>query len=148
MTESTSRAGYRFALLALGVLGAVVGIFTGLQATRTMPVGPVRVSVGAVAALVLTVGLGTLATVALRSRDAAYAPGAGWFVAVLGLLFAPHPGGDVVLPGDGGDVVAFLLLGIVGTVAAGIIASRVVPPRPVRTDEPAESPSPEGRHRR
>ena len=148
MTESTSRAGYRFALLTLGVLGAVVGIFTGLQATRTMPVGPVHVSVGAVAALVLTAALGTCATVALRSRDAAFAPGAGWFVAVLGLLFAPHPGGDVVLPGDGGDVVAFLLLGIGGTVAAGFIAARLVPPRPVRAAEPAESPSPEGRHRR
>jgi hypothetical protein len=147
------RRSYRFTLLALAVLGAVIGLFTGLQATRTVGAGPVRVSVGALVALVLTAGLGSLAAWTLRSRDAAFAPGAGWFVAVLGLLFAPHPGGDIVLPGDGADAVAFLLLGIAGTVLAGVVASRILPRRPTSRDETADHgsagrPSPQRRHRR
>lgn len=131
------RRGYRLALLTLALLGAVVGLFTGLQATRGIDVGPVRVSVGAVAALVLTAGLGSLAAWLLRSRDAAFAPGVGWFVAVLTLLFAPHPGGDIVLPGDGVDAIAFLLLGIGGTIIAGAIATRLLPARPATRAESA-----------
>jgi hypothetical protein len=116
-------------MLSLCVLGVVVGLFSGLQATRLLLLGPVHVSVGAVAALVLNAGFGALAAWALRSRDAAFAPGIGWFVAVLALLFLPHPGGDIVLPGSGADAVAFLLLGIVGVIVAVVIAARIVPPR-------------------
>ncbi len=116
-------------MLSLCVLGVVVGLFSGLQATRLVLLGPVHISVGAVAALVLNAGFGVLAAWALRSRDAAFAPGVGWFVAVLGLLFLPHPGGDIVLPGSGADAIAFLLLGIAGVIVAVVLAARIVPPR-------------------
>jgi len=116
-------------MLLIGVVGIVVGLFTGLQATRLLLLGPVHISVGALAALVLNVGLGVLAAWALQSRDAAFMPGVGWFVAVLGLLFLPHPGGDIVLPGSGADAIAFLLLGIAGVILAAVAAARIVPPR-------------------
>jgi hypothetical protein len=67
----------------------------------------------------------------MRSRDAATLPGLGWFLAVLGLLFLPHPGGDIVLPGSGGDAIGFLVAGILGVIAAGVTAARIVPPRVV-----------------
>jgi hypothetical protein len=124
-------------MLSLCVVGVVVGLFSGLQATRLVLLGPVHISVGAVAALVLNAGLGVLAAWALRSRDAAFAPGVGWFIAVLGLLFLPHPGGDIVLPGSGADAIAFLLLGIVGVIVAVLVTARIVPPRalpPSKTD--------------
>ncbi|HEX7105764.1 MAG TPA: hypothetical protein VF218_07365 [Acidothermaceae bacterium] len=120
---------YRWAMLLIGVVGIVVGLFTGLQATRLLVLGPVHISVGALAALVLNVGFGVLAAWALQSRDAAFMPGVGWFVAVLGLLFLPHPGGDIVLPGSGADAIAFLLLGIVGVILAAVVAARIVPAR-------------------
>jgi len=116
-------------MLSLCVLGVVVGLFSGLQATRLVLLGPVHISVGALAALVLNAGFGVAAGWALRSRDAAFAPGVGWFIAVLGLLFLPHPGGDIVLPGSGADAIAFLLLGIVGVIAAVAITARIVPRR-------------------
>ncbi|HET9186814.1 MAG TPA: hypothetical protein VFN80_02585 [Acidothermaceae bacterium] len=128
---------YRWAMLAIGVVGVVVGFFTGLQATRLLLLGPVHVSVGAVAALALNAGFGVLAAWALRSRDAAFMPGVGWFVAVLAVLFLPHPGGDIVLPGSGADAIAFLLLGVVGVIVAVVVTARIVPPRalpPSKTD--------------
>lgn len=124
-------------MLSLCVLGVVVGLFSGLQATRLLLLGPVHISVGAVAALVLNAAFGVLAAWALRSRDAAFAPGVGWFFAVLALLFLPHPGGDIVLPGSGSDAIAFLLLGIAGVIVAVAITARIVPPRalpPSKTD--------------
>ena len=124
-------------MLSIGALGAVVGLFTGLQATRLLLFGPVHISVGAVAALVLNAGFGVASAWALRSRDAAFAPGVGWFAGVLGLLFLPHPGGDIVLPGSGADVISFLLLGLVGVVVAVVVTARLVPPRalpPSKTD--------------
>lgn len=111
------------------MLGLVVGVFTGFQATRLLYWGPLHVSVGGFAALVLNVLFGGLAAWGLTSREAALMPGIGWFIAVLGLLFLPHPGGDIVLPGSGGDAIAFLLLGIAGTILAAMIATRIVPPR-------------------
>jgi hypothetical protein len=124
-------------MLSLCVLGVVVGLFSGLQATRILLLGPVHISVGALAALVLNAGFGVAAGWALRSRDAAFAPGVGWFIAVLGLLVLPHPGGDIVLPGSGADAIAFLLLGIVGVIVAVLVTARIVPPRalpPSKTD--------------
>jgi hypothetical protein len=119
----------RTAFGSLVVLGLVVGVFTGFQATRLLYWGPLHVSVGGFAALVLNVLFGGLAAWGLTSREAALMPGIGWFIAVLGLLFLPHPGGDIVLPGSGGDAIAFLLLGIAGTILAAMIATRIVPPR-------------------
>lgn len=116
-------------MLSIGVVGVVVGFFTALQATRLLLLGPVHVSVGAIAALVLNAGFGVLAGWALQSRDAAFVPGAGWFVAVLAVLFLPHPGGDIVLPGAGADAIGFLLLGVVGVVVAVVVTARIVPPR-------------------
>jgi len=119
----------RTAFGSLFVLGLVVGVFTGFQATWLLYWGPLHVSVGGFAALVLNVLFGGLAAWGLTSREAALMPGIGWFIAVLGLLFLPHPGGDIVLPGSGGDAIAFLLLGIAGTILAAMIATRIVPPR-------------------
>jgi vacuolar-type H+-ATPase subunit I/STV1 len=111
----------------LVVLGGVVGLFTGLEATQSLFLGALHVSIGAVAAFVANVAFGAFGAWGLRTRDAALAPGAGWFLAVLGLLFLPHPGGDIVVPGSGGDAVAFLLAGIAGIVAAGLLGARIVP---------------------
>ncbi len=116
-------------MLSIGVVGAVVGLFTSLQATRLILFGPVHLSVGAIAALIVNAGFGVLAGWALQSRDAAFVPGVGWFVAVLAVLFLPHPGGDIVLPGSGADAIAFLLLGIIGVIVAVVLTARFVPPR-------------------
>lgn len=124
-------------MLSIGVVGVVVGFFTALQATRLLVLGQVHISVGALAALVLNAGFGVLAGWALRSRDAAFVPGVGWFLAVLAVLFLPHPGGDIVLPGAGADAIAFLLLGVVGVVVAVLLTARIVPARalpPSKTD--------------
>ena len=116
-------------MLSIGVAGVVVGFFTALQATRLLLFGPLHISVGAIAALAMNAGFGVLAGWALRSRDAAFVPGVGWFVAVLAVLFLPHPGGDIVLPGAGADAIAFLLLGVVGVVVAVVATARIVPAR-------------------
>jgi drug/metabolite transporter (DMT)-like permease len=65
----------------------------------------------------------------LRSRDAALAPGIGWFVVVLAMLFLPRPGGDIIVPESGGDAIAFLILGFFGIFVAGFAAARIVPRR-------------------
>ncbi len=135
--RSRLRCVYRWAMLSIVVVGVVVGLFSGLQATRLLLLGPVHITVGGAAALALNAGFGVVAAWALRSRDAALMPGVGWFVAVLGLLFLPHPGGDIVLPGSGADAIAFLLLGVAGVIVAVVATARIVPPRalpPSRTD--------------
>jgi hypothetical protein len=133
----------RGAIVSLAVLGGVVGLFSGLQATRDMRWGALHVSVGAVAALGLNAISGLLGALGLRARGAAWAPGVGWFVVVLGLLFGPHPGGDILVPGAGGDAIAFLLLGIAGAVLARLLASLLIRarrlPRPPRTASPDRS---------
>jgi hypothetical protein len=116
-------------MLSIGVVGVVVGVFSSFQATRLILLGPVHISVGGVAALALNGGFGVLSGWALQSRDAVFAPGVGWFVAVLAVLFLPHPGGDIVLPGAGADAIAFLLMGVVGVIAAAVLTARIVPPR-------------------
>jgi hypothetical protein len=117
---------HRVTLGVLVIIGCVVGFFTGLQATRTWELGAVHLSIGALAALFANVLFGIAAAWALQSRDAAFLPGIGWFLAVLGLLFLPHPGGDIMLPGAGGDAIAFIVLGFIGAFAAGFAAPRVV----------------------
>jgi hypothetical protein len=135
-SSAPSRAIYRAALVSLGVLGGVVGLFSGLQATRLLRWGGLHLSVGAVVALVANTAFGMLGAWGLRSRDAATVPGVGWFVVVLGLLFLPHPGGDIVVPGSGGDAIAFLVAGICGVLAARLIAARILPPRASPTRPP------------
>jgi len=129
---------HRGAIIALLVLGAVVGLFSGLQATRLWDLGALHLSVGGLAALVANALFGALGACGLRSRDVAFVPGIGWFLVVLGLLFLPHPGGDIVVPGSGGDAIGFVVLGFVGTGLAGIVAARLVP-RPEPTATPGQS---------
>ena len=121
------------------MLGGVVGLFSGLQVTRLWYLGALHLSVGAVWALVANAVFGIFGAWGMRSRDAALLPGVGWFLVVLGLLFLPHPGGDVMLPESGGAPIAFLLLGFVGIALAGSIASRIVPGR-VRVASPRRAP--------
>jgi hypothetical protein len=140
----------RFAFVALGLLGAVTGVFTGLQATRLWMLGPLHLSVGAIVALVLNVFGGLAGAWALRLRDAAWPHGVGWFVGVLALIFAPRPGGDVLIPGSGWPAIAFVLAGFGGAVVARVLAPRVVTVgsveagsvEPPAVDEPA-GPSPD-----
>ena len=134
--RSPSRLLGRAAIMVLAGLGGVVGLFGGLQVTRVLAWGPLHVSVGAIAAFVANAGFGALGAWGLRSRDAALAPGVGWFLVTLGLLFLPHPGGDIVVPQSGGDAIAFLVLGFAGIGLAGYLASRIVP-RPASPRGPA-----------
>ena len=124
------KAIHRGALAAIFVLGLLLGLFTALQATRLLLLGPVHISVGGLAALVLNGAVGVAAAWGLQSREVALLPGVGWFVATLALFFLPHPGGDVMLPQSGGAVIAFLILGVLGAFAAAAIATRVTSPSP------------------
>jgi hypothetical protein len=117
----------RGAVGALVLLGAVVGLFSALQATRLWHLDALHLSVGGLAALVANSAFGAFGAWGLRSRDAAVAPGVGWFLVVLALLFLPHPGGDILLPGSGGDVIGFLGLGFAGTGLAAVAAIRLAP---------------------
>ena len=130
------RAVRRGAFIALLVLGGVAGLFSGLQATRLWQLGAVHLSVGGLIAVVANAGFGVFAAWGLGSRDAALVPGVGWFLAVLGLLFLPHPGGDIVVPESGWDSIAFLVLGFAGIALAAIVAGRIVP-RAVRPASPS-----------
>lgn len=136
MPTARSPVIYRSTLGLLVILGGVVGLFSGLQATRLWELGPVHLSVGGLVALIANAVFGVAAATALRSRDAAFLPGVGWFFVVLGLLFLPHPGGDVMLPGSGGDAIAFIVLGFAGTFAAAFAASRVVSVAPADPASP------------
>jgi hypothetical protein len=127
---------YRSTLVMLVIIGGVVGLFTGVQVTRLWELGPVHISAGALTALVANAALGVVAAWALQSRDAAFLPGVGWFLVVLGLLFLPHPGGDIMLPGSGGDVLAFIVLGFAGTFAAGFVGSGLVVAAAARPSRP------------
>lgn len=125
-----SKAIHRGALAAIFVLGLLLGLFTALQATRLLLLGPLHISVGGVAALALNGATGVAAAWGMQSREVALLPGAGWFLAVLALFFLPHPGGDLVLPQGGGAITAFLILGVVGAVVAALVATRVTSPSP------------------
>ena len=104
--------------------------------------------VGAVIAGVANCLFGPLAVWGLGSRDASALPGLGRFVAVAVALFGPRPGGDILLPGSGWDVIAFAIAGPVGSVLAGVFGRRawstppaspkphlLLHPRPHPTDE-------------
>jgi hypothetical protein len=115
------------AYAVLFLLGGVVGVWGAFLV-------PLRLF-GHVEGLADLVGLlgtlvaGYLGGVGLRSAAAAVLPGLGWIVAVIVLGYSP--GGDVVIPGSLGNdagvgVVGTLYLGsgLVGTLAAGVLAVR------------------------
>jgi len=108
-------------LVIAGLVGGFVGV---LQATRLVQFGPVHLSVGAVIAGVANCGLGLLAVWGLGSRDASALPGLGWFIAVAVALFGPRPGGDILLPGSGWDVISFAVAGPIGAVVAAAFGGR------------------------
>ncbi len=113
-------------LVAAGIVSGLIGV---LQATRIAEFGPVHVSVGAVIAGVANLLFGLLAVWGLGSRDASALPGLGWFVAVAVALFGPRPGGDILLPGSGWDVISFAVAGPVGALLAGVCGGRVLSTR-------------------
>ena len=122
------------AAVSLVVVGIVTGFIGVLQATTLVEFGPVHVSVGAVIAGVANCLFGLLAIWGLGSRDASALPGLGWFVAVAVALFGPRPGGDILLPGSGWDVIAFAIAGPVGSVLAAVFGGRVMS-RPTASPE-------------
>ncbi len=109
-----------------GVLavGIVVGVISSAYATELVRFGPLHLSVGALMAGVFALAGGVLASWALTSRDAALLPGIGWFLGLAVLVFVPTGGGDVLVPGSGDDVYAFLTAGVGGAVLAGLVAYR------------------------
>lgn len=122
------------AAVSLVVAGIVSGLVGLLQATTLVRLGAVHISVGAVIVGVANCLLGLLAVWGLGSRDASALPGLGWFVAVAVALFGPRPGGDILLPGSGWDVISFATAGPVGAVVAGVFGGRVLS-RPAASPE-------------
>jgi hypothetical protein len=117
------------AAVALVVVGFVAGFIGLIEATALIRLGAVHISVGAVISGVANCAVGVLAVWGLGSREAAALPALGWFVMVAVALFGPLPGGDILLPGSGWDVVSFLVAGAVGAALAGALARRVTSPR-------------------
>jgi hypothetical protein len=115
--------------VTLVVVGIVAGYIGILEATALIRLGPVHISVGAVISGVINCAVGLLAVWGLGSRDAAALPALGWFAMLALALFGPRPGGDILLPGSGWDVISFVIAGAVGAALAGALASRVTSPR-------------------
>ncbi|HEY3925810.1 MAG TPA: hypothetical protein VGL75_14700 [Acidothermaceae bacterium] len=129
------------AAVSLVVLGIVTGFIGVMQATALVELGAVHLSVGAVIVGVADFLFGLLAVWGLDSRDASALPGLGWFIAVAIALFGPRPGGDILLPGAGWDVISFAIAGPVGTVLAGVLGGRVLSRRTASPETtPAASP--------
>jgi len=115
----------RWTWLTAGIgvlLGLVTGLLTAVQATRVVD----GVPVGALAAFGANFGGGVLIGWGLRAREAAALPAFGWLLAVFLLIALPRPGGDVLLPGSGAPVVAFLLGGIAGSPASIFVAAALL----------------------
>lgn len=112
------------ALVAVLLVGMAVGFISTLEATALLRIGPVHLAVGALIAGVANAVLGTAAAWGLRSRDATLVPAVGWFIVVLVSIFGPHPGGDIVLPGSGWDVGAFIVVGFAGAFLATVAVAR------------------------
>jgi len=115
-------AGY----VLLLVLGAVVGVYGAFLV-------PLRL-VGGVEGLADVLGFagplvaGYFGAVGLGVAPAAVFPGIGWIVSIL--LLGYSPGGDVVIPGKLGTDPGigmvgslYLISGLLGTLAAGVLAS-------------------------
>ena len=112
------------AVVAVLALGFVIGLISTLAATALVRLGPVHLSVGALVAGPGNAVLGIAAAWGLRSREASMLPAVGWFMAVLVGVFAPRPGGDIVVPGSGWDVGAFVIVGIAGAAVAVVAVGR------------------------
>jgi hypothetical protein len=117
------------AAVALVVLGIVAGFIGLLEATLLIRLGAVHISVGALISGVVNCAVGLLAVWGLGSRDAAALPALGWFVAVAAALFGPRPGGDILLPGSGWDVVSFVIAGTLGAALAAALGGRLTSPK-------------------
>ena len=117
------------AAVALVVLGIVAGFIGLLEATLLIRLGAVHISVGALISGVVNCAVGLLAVWGLGGRDAAALPALGWFVAVAAALFGPRPGGDILLPGSGWDVVSFVIAGTAGAGLAAALGGRLTSPR-------------------
>jgi hypothetical protein len=129
------------AVVVVIVLGLLVGIVTGTEATQAARLGTVRISLGAVAAFVFTAGFGAFAGWGLGGREMAALPGMGWLGGVLVLIAVPRPGGDIWIPGSGADVYGFLFAGFAGVLAAVPLAARLLRRRAAPDGRDAE-PSP------
>jgi hypothetical protein len=112
--------------VAVFALAVVVGLLSSFYATALILLGAVHLSIGALIAGAFTLAGGLVVSWALRSRDAALLPGIGWFVGLAILVFSPTSGGDVLVPGSGDDVYAFIAAGAGGAVVAGLYAFRGV----------------------
>ncbi|HZV27296.1 MAG TPA: hypothetical protein VFG00_13505 [Acidothermaceae bacterium] len=128
------------AAVSLVVVGIVTGFIGVMQATTLVKLGAVHLCVGAVIAGVANCLFGLLAVWGLGSRDASALPALGWFVAVAVALFGPRPGGDILLPGSGWDVISFAVAGPVGAVLAGVFGGRVISTKTSPDIPPAASP--------
>lgn len=117
------------AAVSLVTVGIVAGFIGVIEATALITLGPVHISVGAVICGVTNCAIGLLAAWGLGSREAAALPALGWFAIVAFALFGPRPGGDILLPGSGWDVISFAVAGAVGAAVAGGLAGRVTSPR-------------------
>jgi len=115
-------AGY----LLLLVLGAAIGVWGAFLVPLRLP--------GGVEGLADVLGfagpflVGYLGAVGLGVAPAAVFPGIGWIVSILALGYSP--GGDVVIPGKLGTDPGigtvgslYLVSGLLGTLAAGVLAS-------------------------
>jgi len=131
------------AAVALVVVGIVAGFIGLIEATALIEFGPAHLSVGALVSAVANCGLGLLAVWGLDSREAAALPALGWFAMLAVALFGPLPGGDILLPGSGWDVVSFVVAGAVGAAVAGGLGRRVTSPRTATASPEATSTSPE-----
>lgn len=129
---SSRRRGERVEALLLDVVLLAVGGFLGLIGSFLVPV---RLGGGGIEGLAVAIallgnfGIGLLAGFGTRSSRGALVPGIGWFL-VVAAVSAYAPGGDVIIPGklavDPGIATvgsAFLILGVVGVIAAISVTS-------------------------
>jgi len=123
----------RFPLLAvyavLLLVGAALGVWGAFLVPLRLPGGIEGFS--DVLALVGNIAVGFLAARGARSLPAAAMPGIGWLVAVLVVGTVARPADEVVIPaklgndpGVGHVGTLYLLLGVVGAVAAILLANR------------------------
>jgi hypothetical protein len=120
---SSSPRGDRVEALALDVVLIAVGGLLGLFGAFLVPVR-LGHGVEGLAAVVGNLAIGLLGGYGRRSSMGALLPGVGWFL-VVAAISVLSPGGDVIIPGSlpvdpGVPYVgyAFLVLGIVGVIAA------------------------------
>jgi hypothetical protein len=121
-------AGY----VVLALLGAVLGVYGAFLVPLRL-FGQVE-GFADVLGIVATGVAGYFGAIGLGRASAAVMPGIGWIVAVV--LLNISRGGDVVIPGSlasdpGIGIVGtlYLLSGLAGTLAAGVLAGRRFRPR-------------------